>query len=183
MRRVNVDVERLETPRLVLRDWRASDLEDLVAMSADPEVMRYVGGVLDRPQTWRQLALVVGHWALRGYGLWAVERKRDAALVGRVGLWNPAGWPGLEVGWTLTRHAWGQGYATEAAGAAMQWAWTELNASELVSVIHRENAASIRVAERLGLRPRREGTFKGERCTIWGIDRPGLGERTAPSGA
>jgi len=55
----------------------------------------------------------IGHWTLRGYGTWAVERKSDGAFIGRVGLINPEGWPGLEVGWTLGKPYWGQGYATE----------------------------------------------------------------------
>jgi RimJ/RimL family protein N-acetyltransferase len=78
-------------------------------MSADLEVMRYIGDgqVLDRRQSWREIALHVGHWALRGYGQWALERKEDGASIGRAGLWNPPGWPGLEIGWKLARDAWG----------------------------------------------------------------------------
>lgn len=70
------------------------------------------------------MALHCGHWALRGYGQWVVERKADATLLGRCGLWNPEGWPGLELGWKVARGAWGDGYATEAARAAMHWAFT-----------------------------------------------------------
>jgi RimJ/RimL family protein N-acetyltransferase len=88
----------LETERLWLRGWQPSDSEPYAAMAADPEVMRYVGGVLDPVESWRQMALFAGHWALRGYGLWALERKEDGALIGRAGLWNPEGWPGLEIG-------------------------------------------------------------------------------------
>jgi RimJ/RimL family protein N-acetyltransferase len=115
-------VPRLSTTRLLLRGWQESDLEAYAAMSADQEVMRYIGGVLEQAQSWRQMALHAGHWVLRGYGNWAVERQVDGVLLGRCGLWNPEGWPGLEVGWKLARHAWGQGYATEAARAAIDWA-------------------------------------------------------------
>jgi RimJ/RimL family protein N-acetyltransferase len=171
-------VPRLETPRLLLREWRASDFEAHAAMSADPEVMRFLGGPLDRAQSWRQMALHAGHWALRGYGHWVVERAEDGALLGRVGLWNPEGWPGLEVGWKLAHHAWGLGYATEAAGAAMEYAWTALHAERLISLIDPANERSRRVAERLGLTPAREQTLGGRRVVVYAIDRPdGVGER------
>jgi RimJ/RimL family protein N-acetyltransferase len=170
---MNADlVPRLRTDRLLLRGWRQSDFEAYAAMSADRDVMRYIGGVLDRAQSWRAMALHAGHWALRGYGNWAVERKLDGALIGRCGLWNPEGWPGLEIGWKLARDAWGQGFATEAAHAAIDWAWTELEALRLISLIHPDNERSIRVAERLGLRRLRDETLNGDRVLVFGIDRP-----------
>jgi RimJ/RimL family protein N-acetyltransferase len=146
------EVPTLTTERLVMRPWRQQDLEPYARMCADPEVMRYLGGqTLDSDQSWRNIALFVGHWALRGYGLWAVQQRVDGSFIGRVGLWRPEGWPGLEVGWALTRGAWGQGYATEAGRASMHFAWTTLQASELISLIEPANHASQRVAERLGL--------------------------------
>jgi RimJ/RimL family protein N-acetyltransferase len=120
-------------------------------MCADPEVMLYLGNgrPISRDEAWRQIAVFIGHWALRGYGLWAVEA--DGSFIGRVGLWQPEGWPGLEVGWALARPYWGHGYATEAASAATKFAWTRLGASELISLIQPDNHASRRVAERLGM--------------------------------
>jgi len=114
----------------------------------------------------------VGHWMLRGYGQWALERKEDGVWLGQAGFWNPPGWPGLEVGWRLARHAWGEGHATEAGQAAIEWAWRNLDAPELISVIQPGNAASIRVAERLGMQQLRETTLKGQNVVIFGIDRP-----------
>ena len=70
-----------------------------------------------RADAWRQIAMIIGHWQLRGYGLWAVEERATGALVGRIGLFKPEGWPGFELGWMLRRDAWGQGYATRARGA------------------------------------------------------------------
>jgi RimJ/RimL family protein N-acetyltransferase len=163
----------LETSRLILRGWRRRDLEAHAEMSADPEVMRYIGDgkVLDRGQSWREIAMHIGHWALRGYGQWALERKEDGASLGRAGLWNPPGWPGLEVGWKLARHAWGQGYATEGGAAAIEWAWATLDAPRLISVIQPGNERSIRVAERLGMRRLEETTLRGQAVVIFALDR------------
>ena len=108
----------LETERLRLRMFRETDLDAYAAMSADPEVMRYLGATgepLTRREAWRQMAMFLGHWQLRGYGVWVVEERASGALVGRIGLFNPDGWPGLECIWTLARGAWGKGYATEGA--------------------------------------------------------------------
>ena len=168
-------IPRLRTERLLLREWRATDIDDHAAIAADPEVMEFVGGVLDRDGAWRQMALHAGHWALRGYGNWALER--DGRMIGRAGLWNPEGWPGLEVGWKLARDAWGHGYATEAARAAMEWAWTELRAPRLISVIRPENVRSVRVAERLGFAPDGEAMVMGVPCVIYAITAP------APAGS
>jgi RimJ/RimL family protein N-acetyltransferase len=173
-------VPRLETARLVLRGWLPGDVEAHAAMSADPEVMRYLGGALDRSESWRRLATHAGHWVLRGYGNWAIERKADGVLLGRAGLWNPEGWPGLEVGWKLARHAWGHGYATEAAGAAIEWAWTVLNADRLISLIHPENTRSMRVAERLGLRPLRADVLAGRPVVVCGMERPTVAGPVTP---
>jgi RimJ/RimL family protein N-acetyltransferase len=142
----------LETDRLVLRMLRESDLDAFAAMYADPEVMRYLGEgePMLRAQAWRSLAMMVGHWHLRGYGLWAVEERASGHMIGRIGCWYPEGWPGFEVGWMLRRASWGLGYASEAARASAQFAFTQLQQPEVISLIHPENVPSIRVAERLG---------------------------------
>jgi RimJ/RimL family protein N-acetyltransferase len=142
----------LETDRLTLRMLRESDLDSYADMCADPEVMRFIGDgqPLARPMAWRNLALMVGHWSLRGYGMWAAEERASGILVGRVGFWNPEGWPGFELGWMLRRSFWGRGYATEGARAALQFAFNRLEKSHVISLIHPDNAASIRVAQRLG---------------------------------
>jgi RimJ/RimL family protein N-acetyltransferase len=164
----------LETSRLILRGWEGRDLEPHAEMSADPEVMRFIGdgGVLDAGQSWREVALHVGHWWLRGYGQWALERKEDGASLGRAGLWNPPGWPGLEVGWKLARDAWGRGYATEAGEAAVEWTWANLDADRLISLIQPGNVRSARVAERLGMREVEPITVQGQTATIFALDRP-----------
>jgi RimJ/RimL family protein N-acetyltransferase len=145
----------IETPRLRLRLFREEDLDAYAEMCADPEVMRYIGDrkVMTRSEAWRHMAMMLGHHQLRGYGLCAVEEKASGEMVGRVGIWRPDGWPELEAAWTLRRRYWGKGYATEAARAAIDYAFRALEAERVISLIDEANTASIRVAERLGERP------------------------------
>jgi len=169
-------IPTLETERLVLRAWKQEDFEPYARFMADADVMRYLSGVsLSRADAWRNLAAILGHWVLRGYGMWAVERKSDGAFIGRVGLWNPEGWPGLEVGWTLGKVYWGQGYATEAARAAMAYGFLTQPVDRLISVIDPRNAPSQAVATRLGETrgERREIVHNGKTFTadIWSIAR------------
>ena len=163
----------LETDRLILRMLRESDLDGYAEMCADPCVMRYLGDgqPLLRPAAWRRMALMVGHWSLRGYGLWAAEERSSGVLVGRIGFWNPEGWPGFELGWMLRRSFWGQGYATEAARTALSFAFTQLQQPHVISLIHPENAASIRVAGRLGERRVDSTEVMGKPALVYRITR------------
>ncbi len=163
----------LETERLVLRSFRVGDLDAYARMTADPEVMRYIGDgrTLDRAETWRSVAYFLGHWQLRGFGIFAAEEKATGALVGRIGLYQPEDWPGLEVGWLLARERWGRGYATEGGRACLRHAFEALGADHVISVIHPDNAASIRVAERLGERFERRATVGGAEVSIYGVRR------------
>ena len=162
----------LETERLVLREFRESDTDAYAEMLADPEVVRFLGGTpMSRAEAWRNMSMVIGHRVLRGYGFWAVEERGVGELVGRVGCWRPEGWPGLEVGWTLRRAFWGRGYATEAARASVEYAFTKLDQTRVISLIAPENTASIRVAERLGERPVGEWEVFGTKVIIYGIER------------
>ena len=138
--------------------------------------MRYLGDglPLSRADAWRQMALIPGHWQLRGFGLWTVEEQRSGHLMGRVGLFQPEGRPGFELGWVLGRRWWGQGYATESARAAMQHAFDRLGRTHVVSFIHPENLASVRVAERLGETLEGETELFGHPVLIYGCNRPGL---------
>lgn len=142
-------IPELRTNRLLLRGFCGKDFADYQRMTADSEVMAHLGGVLAPPLSWRQMAMHAGHWALRGYGNWAIERLADGVVIGRAGLWNPEGWPGIELGWALRRDAWGHGYATEAAAAALRWGFDDLAIDTILSLIDPSNAASARVAERL----------------------------------
>lgn len=163
---------RLETERLLLRMWRESDFEAYARICADPEVMRHLGGKpYSRLEAWRHMAYLVGHWQLRGYGHWAVEEKASGELIGRLGFFNPEGWPGFEIGWTLGRASWGKGYATEGARRALTYAFEEMNREHVISLIHRENSGSIKVAERLGEEIEGETEVLGIPVLIYGISR------------
>jgi RimJ/RimL family protein N-acetyltransferase len=167
-------VPSLETERLVLRDFRATDVDELFAMADGDEViapfMTYNVAPLHEA-CWRSVALWIGHWALRGYGMWAVEEKASGAFIGRIGLWEPEGWPGTEVGWMLGRAWWGRGYATEAARASLDWGFEQLPVDEVVSLIQPDNAASIAVAEKLGETFARMVPFRGGETGKWAISR------------
>ncbi len=162
----------LETERLILRWFRASDFDDYQVMSADAEVMKFLGGQAQTEiEAWKSMAAFIGHWHFRGYGVWAVEEKSSGRMVGRLGFMNPAGWPGFELGWTLRRESWGKGYASEGARRALQYAFTELNRDHVISLIAPENVSSIRVAERLGEAVEGETELMGRAVLIYGIDR------------
>jgi RimJ/RimL family protein N-acetyltransferase len=153
---------------------RDDDLDGYAELYGDAEVARYIGGegrALTRAEAWRNMAMVAGHWHLRGYGMWAAIEKSTGAFVGRIGVFNPEGWPGFELGWAILRRYWGQGFATEGARAALAHAIHDLDRDHVISVIHPENTRSIRVAERLG--ETLEGTtiIKDVEALVYGIRR------------
>lgn len=146
------DIPVIETRRLRLTALSERHFDAYAAMLADPDSTRWVGSgePLDRMNAWRSLAMLLGHWQLRGYGMWAVERREDDAFVGRVGLMFPDGWPDIELGWMLDplhRH---HGYATEAGSAVLEQAWQVLHLKRVISLVRDGNVASDKVAQRLG---------------------------------
>jgi RimJ/RimL family protein N-acetyltransferase/catechol 2,3-dioxygenase-like lactoylglutathione lyase family enzyme len=163
----------LETERLRLRPFRADDLEAYVRLVGDAHVMRFIadGAPLSREDAWRNLAMILGHWALRGFGLWAAEERATGALIGRIGFFEPEGWPGFEVGWLLARSHQGRGLATEGARAALDFAFLALGRVRVISLIHLDNAPSIRVAERIGETFERTGDLGGRPVAIYAIER------------
>ncbi|HEV7506842.1 MAG TPA: GNAT family N-acetyltransferase [Thermoanaerobaculia bacterium] len=166
-------IPTLETERLRLRPFRPSDINDYAALNADPEVLRYLscGGPWERERAWRHMAFLLGHWHLVGAGMWALESRETAAFVGMVGFAHPEGWAGFELAWTLVRRWWGHGYATEGALAALAYAFITLKKDRVISLIHPENQASIRVAERLGETLQGHSDLKGNDYLVYGIDR------------
>jgi RimJ/RimL family protein N-acetyltransferase len=144
----------IRTDRLILRRWRDDDRAPFAAMNADPAVREFFQGTIGRKESDAFVDAIEAHWDEHGYGLWALEVAESATFIGHTGLW-PAdfvpGGPAVEVGWRLARAQWGNGYATEAARAALRFGFEELGLDEIVSFTVPQNERSIRVMERLGL--------------------------------
>jgi len=164
----------IDTARLHLRLYRESDLDVFADMHGDAITMQYIGEgkTLTRADTWRFLAAGLGHWALRGYGMFAVTHRETGEVLGRAGFYHPEHWPAFEIGWLFHRKHWGRGYATEAAAAALDYAFTTLNQPHVVSFIRRDNLASVRVAEKIGETYEREIELLGSPALVYGIHRP-----------
>jgi RimJ/RimL family protein N-acetyltransferase len=168
------EIPTLETARLRLRGLRGSDFEDYAALYADPEVTRFIGNdgeTWDRGRAWRHLAFAVGHWQLQGAGVWAVEERASAELVGVIGFWEPATWPGFELSGHIARRFWGRGFASEGARAAMAYAFNVLRRQRLISLVDPANHASIRVVERIGERLQGRIDHFGRQMLLYGLDR------------
>ncbi len=140
----------LETERLILRapigsDWKA------FADYAGSERARYTGGPIKRPQAWRAWGHVIGHWVMRGYGLFVFTLKDSDVPLGMAGPWQPEGWPEGEIGWTIVapEHE-GKGFAFEAAARGRDHAFNELGWDTAVSYIDAPNERSVALAKRLG---------------------------------
>ena len=165
--RLAVEVPVLETDRLRLRGHRLNDFAACSAMWADPIVTRYIGG---RPFTqegvWARLLRYPGHWAMLGYGYWAVEEKETGTFVGEMGFGDfkrdiQPSLDGLpELGWALVTQEHGKGYATEGVRAAIGWGDQHFGARRTTCLIHPENTASIRVAEKCGYHEWQRTTYK-----------------------
>lgn len=153
----------IETPRLLLRQWREDDLAPFAALNRDPEVMRFFEEPLSRERSdaWaRAIAAAIDD---QGWGLWALERRDTDEFIGFTGLQVPRHplpfLPCVEVGWRLARSAWGQGFATEAGQASLAHAFGPLALDEVVSLTAVPNTPSRRVMERLGLERHEHGDF------------------------
>ncbi|PYQ25710.1 MAG: GNAT family N-acetyltransferase [Acidobacteria bacterium] len=160
----------LTTPRLRMRMLEARDFEEYAALHSDFEVTRFTTRTqLSRMDAWKHLAMIVGHWHLRGFGMWGVEELASGKLVGRVGFHEPDGWPDFELGWTIGREFWGKGYATEAARAALKHAFGEMGRDRVISLIDPLNARSLSVAQKLGETIEDHFDLDGHRLIVYGI--------------
>lgn len=140
----------LFTERLMLRVPEAGDLDGWAAMSADAETQRFIGGVKSRAECWRDLCAMRGAWDIRGFAMFSVIVRDTGRWIGRIGPWQPEGWPGTEVGWGVIPDVAGHGYAHEAAVACMDYAVDVLGWSQIIHTIDPENIRSIALAKRLG---------------------------------
>ncbi len=163
----------LVTERLRLRPLDGRDFDDYAAMNADPEVTRFRndGTPWDRDRSWRHLAFLIGHWQILGHGYWAVTCKETDAFLGVVGFAEPEGWPGFELAGALARPWWGRGYATEAAQAALEYAFETMKKDRVISLVRETNHASIRLVERLGETLQGRVDVLGFEMLCFGIDR------------
>ncbi len=143
---------RMETERLILRDVDPeADFPAWADCFADAETMTFIGGSpMCEGAAWRHMATVIGHQQIHGYSFYSVIEKSSGSWVGRVGHWNPAGWPEPEVGWTIHRDHWRKGYAKESAAACITYAFEELGWSRVIHTIDEANISSIKTAEALG---------------------------------
>jgi RimJ/RimL family protein N-acetyltransferase len=178
---------QLATDRLVLRQWRDGDRAPFAAMCADPVVMRYFPRLWTREESDAMVDRVTREIDERGWGLWAVEIPGVTAFAGFVGLneplWQAHFTPCVDIGWRLAASAHGKGYATEAARAALQFGFEELNLAQIVALTVPANAPSRRVMEKIGMRHDRDGDFDHPRVdpthwtarhVLYRIDRPSV---------
>ena len=162
----------LTTERLRLRMLTGDDFDQYAAIHLDPDITRYTTRTqMTRIDAWRHMAMILGHWVLRGYGMWGVEELATGKLVGRVGFYNPDGWPAFELGWTIGKAWWGKGYASEAAKRCLEYAFEEMGRDHVISLIDPANVNSIRVAERIGETLEGEIDVQGNRALMYGIAR------------
>ena len=166
---------QIETPRLLLRLPCNDDLTPWAEMMADEEAARFIGGQMPRSVSWRALMTMIGCWHANGFGMFSVIEKSTGRWVGRLGPWQPDGWPGTEVGWAIVRDCWGKGYAPEGAAAATDWAFDHLGWTDVIHSINPANVPSQAVARKLGSRNLGPGQqpapYEQSRIDIWGQSR------------
>jgi RimJ/RimL family protein N-acetyltransferase len=152
-----------DTPRLRLRQWRESDLAPFAAMAADPQVMAFLLPLPTRADSDAMAARLRDRIAGQGWGFWAVEHKASGEFIGFTGLNVPLAAlpfsPCVEIGWRLARHAWGQGFASEAARGALQVGFERLGFDEIVAFTAVGNLRSAAVMARIGMHEDRAGAF------------------------
>ncbi|MEE4120876.1 MAG: GNAT family N-acetyltransferase [Paracoccaceae bacterium] len=169
-----IAIPTLETERLRLRAPKASDFEAYADFRTSPRAL-YAGGPFSRAEAFEQMAALVGHWLLRGYGRWMVAGKGDDRPLGVVGLYYPDDWLEPEIAWAVFAEAEGKGIAQEAARASLRYAYETLGWTTAVSLIDPANTRSAALAERLGAT--REGVFHHPSLGAMDVWRhPGPGE-------
>ena len=174
----------IETTRLLLRLPEAADAQALMEIHQDPEVLEQGLVTLTAPPGGLDVALrnidrMLRHWKDYGYGQWSVVEKDTANVVGCVGFYHRQQQSEIEIGWIIRRSQWGNGFATEATRAVIDWTWRTTDVNHIISLIRPTDARSIRVAEKSGQRFEREGIepISGENRSVFGIYRRTEGSR------
>ncbi|GAA0646939.1 GNAT family N-acetyltransferase [Brevundimonas lenta] len=144
----------LHTERLTLRPIALEDFPRWAGMMGDAEAAKYLGGAQAESTAWRGFMTMAGAWSLTGVSMFSVVDRQTGLWLGRIGPWQPHGWPGTEVGWGLHPDAQGKGYGVEAATAAMDYAFDVLGWTDIIHCIDPENVPSQKLAERIGSRNR-----------------------------
>ena len=172
---------RLETTRLILRDWRADDLPALCRLTADPDVMRYIGAgaTWSEEQTRAFIERQMAHAQQHGFCLWALQEKSGGAVIGHAGLQYLGTSTHVEIGWWLRRDCWGRGLATEAARRALREGFERAGLERIVAIANQDNSASQAVMRKIGLRYERMantsefGLPSGNiACVLYAIEKP-----------
>jgi len=170
----------VDTPRLLLRLPEMDDAQAFLDIHQDPELIALKQITLTKPIGGIDLAVrnverMLRHWESRRFGQWAVVEKATGLVIGCVGFYNPEGWPGIDLGWVVHRSRWGNGFATEAGRAAIDWAWTTGEIDHIISLIAPHDLRSIRVATKVGERFERADAdpINSEKVHVYGVCRPG----------
>jgi RimJ/RimL family protein N-acetyltransferase len=167
---------RLPTDRLLMREWLVDDRAPYAALNGDPDVMHHFPSTLTPAQSDEMIDRMTAAWDDRGFGLWAVERLDTGEFIGFVGLsvpsWHAEFTPCVEVGWRLGKQHWGNGFAPEAAAAALEWAFKNIEPpdDQIVSFATTTNVKSHRVMEKIGMRRDIAGDFDHPLLPDW-VDR------------
>jgi RimJ/RimL family protein N-acetyltransferase len=164
----------LETQRLLLRPHQMSDYADVLALWTDPKVYHYITGQpCTEQQAWSRLLQYSGHWDMMGYGSWAVIEKQSGGYVGTMGFADfrravePPILKAPELGWVMATQFWGKGYATEALRCIQNWGDARFGTQPTYCIIHPENAASLKVAGKLGYLPVGDATYDRHPITVF----------------
>lgn len=160
--------EEIHSERLTLRTFKDADWKDLHHYYSDMECTRYtIVRTLTEGETWRTMAGMIGHWVIRGFGPYALEEKQSGRVIGISGLWYPNDWPEPEIKWGLVKSCQGKGFASEAALRIKQMAKEYMPQTPLISLIHGENKASIKLATTLGCHFEKSIEFRGSNWSIY----------------
>lgn len=166
-----VVIPELQTERLILRAAREDDF-DTMKDYLSRDRTKFIGGPHNELGTWRVLLNMLGHWHLKGYGLWQIEHRKTGRLAGSAGFFNPFDWPEPELGWNVHHDFEGQGIAYEAALVARSYGETTLGLKEVVSFIVPENTRSAALAHRLGATIEKSMTIRGTECDVYRHPKP-----------